>query len=53
MAAARMQHWAIFLSAYNSNIEFKGTIMHANADSLSRLPIENEDVGSETASRFL
>ena len=49
VAAARMQRWAIFLSAYNYNIEFKGTKMHANADSLSRLPIEDEEVGSETA----
>ena len=49
MAAACMQRWAIFLSAYNYNIEFKGTKMHANADSLSRLPIEDEDLGSEMA----
>ena len=44
-----MQRWAIFLSAYNYNIEFKGTKMHANADSLSRLPMEDEGLESETA----
>ena len=49
VAAACMQRWAIFLSAYNYNIEFKGTKTHANADSLSRLPIEDEDLGSEMA----
>ena len=50
MAAARMQRWTIFLSAYNYNIEFKGTKRHANANSLSRLPMEEEaDSGSEVA----
>ena len=43
VAAARMQPWAIFLSAYSYDIEFKGTKMHANADSLSRLPMQEED----------
>ena len=49
VAAARMQRWAIFLLAYSYNIEFKGTKLHANADSLSRLPIEDDDMGSEAA----
>jgi len=44
IAAASMQCWAIFLSAYSYNIEYKGTKMHANsADSLSCLPIQEED----------
>ena len=38
ITAARMQRWAIFLSAYDYNIEFRGTMKHANAESLSRLP---------------
>ena len=42
MAAARMQRWAIFLSAYNYNIKFMGTKMHANTDSLSWLPMEED-----------
>ena len=43
IAAARMQRWAIFLSAYTYSIEYKGTKQHANADSLSRLPIAGEE----------
>jgi len=40
-AAARLQRWAITLSAYNYEIEFHPTRQHANADSLSRLPLED------------
>jgi len=40
MAAARMQRWALFLSAYQYEIEFRGSKQHANADGLSQLPIE-------------
>ena len=43
VAAARMQRWAIFLSAYAYEIEYKGTKLHANADSLSRLPVPGEE----------
>ena len=39
IAAARLQRWALFLSAYNYRIEFKSTTAHANADCLSRLPL--------------
>ena len=38
-----MQHWAIFLSAYTYSIEYKGTMRHANADSLSHPLIEGEE----------
>ena len=44
-----MQHWLIFLSAYSYNIEYKGTKMHANADSLSRLLVQGEE-DQDTAS---
>ena len=50
VAAARMQRWALLLSAYSYNIEFRPTGAHANADSLSRLPLKcNQwpDTGSD------
>ena len=39
LAAARMQRWALILSAYHYEIQFRPTKQHANADSLSRLPL--------------
>ena len=42
LAAARLQRWAILLSAYNYDIIFKPTQAHSNADGLSRLPLPEE-----------
>lgn len=39
LAAARLQRWAILLSAYTYDIRYKSTMEHANADGLSRLPL--------------
>ena len=39
LAAARLQRWAILLSAYDYNIHYKSTTEHGNADGLSRLPL--------------
>ena len=39
LAAARLQRWAVLLSAYQYNIRFRATDDHANADGLSRLPL--------------
>ena len=38
MTASRLQRWAILLSAYTYDIEYKPTKEHGNVDMLSRLP---------------
>ena len=40
MAAARIQRLALILSAYNYAIRFKKETLNANADALSRLPLQ-------------
>ena len=40
MAAARLQRWAIQLASHNYKIKFRPTQEHANADGLSRLPLD-------------
>ena len=42
LAAARLQRWALLLSAFRYKIEFRPTLAHANADGLSRLPLEQK-----------
>ena len=39
IAAARMQRWALLLSAYQYEIKFRKTNDHCNADCMSRLPV--------------
>ena len=39
LASARIQRWALTLGAYDYTIEYKPGPEHANADSLSRLPL--------------
>ena len=39
MASARIQRWALTLSAYDYRIKFKAGLENANADLLSRLPL--------------
>ena len=41
LAAARLQCWAVLLSAYNYQLEFKPTDLYGNADGLSRLPLQS------------
>ena len=41
MAIAHAQRWALMLSAYRYDISYKPRASHANADSLSRLPVDN------------
>lgn len=38
LAASQTQRWALLLSAYNYNIQFRPTDSHCNADGLSWLP---------------
>ena len=42
MASARIQRWAITLSAYSYTIEYKPGQCNSNADALSRLPLPNQ-----------
>ena len=42
LAAARMQRWALLLSGYQYDIQYRSTTKHANADCLSRLPVAIE-----------
>ena len=48
MAAARMQRWALTLSAYNYQIQFKLTQQHRNVDALSRLPCKVQHLKANT-----
>ena len=41
-AASRLQRQALFLSEYSYSIQYRSTLQHANADALSRLPLEVE-----------
>ena len=40
LAASCLQHWAIMLSSYCYDIKYKSSSDIANADALSRLPLE-------------
>ncbi len=54
MAAARIQRWAIILSAYDYHICYRKAENHGNADGLSRVPLpETTDVGTEAISAHI
>ena len=42
MATTRLQRWALILSAYEYSIVYKEGRKNANADGLSRLPLNNK-----------
>ena len=48
-AAAHLQHWALILTAYNYQIEFKTISAHANADGLSHLPLPSPSLTSDSS----
>ena len=52
LAAARLEHWAILLSACSYNIVYKSFSNHNNADGLSRLPLPESDSTSSIPSCF-
>ena len=41
LASARIQRWSLYLSMFEYVIKFLSTLDHANADSLSHLPLED------------
>lgn len=43
MTAARLQRYAVFLSGYQYDIEFRGTKLQGHADALSRVPLHSVD----------
>lgn len=54
MAAARIQRWAITLSADNYQIAYRKSEDHGNADGLSRIPLpETSDAGTEALSAHI
>ena len=48
LAASRMQRWALILSAYNYKIEYRTSKANANADCMSRLPVNSNISSSDT-----
>ena len=47
LAAARLQRWALLLTAYDYELEFRPSEEHSNADGLSRLPEKPVSYSSE------
>ena len=52
LAAARMQRWALLLSGYQYKIEHRSSSDNANADMLSRLPM-NQDVVDDPDENYI
>ncbi|XP_029168807.1 uncharacterized protein K02A2.6-like [Nylanderia fulva] len=48
----RMQHYAIFLQGYNYEIEYRKSERHANADCLSRLPVDAPQTVADTVDAY-
>ena len=52
IATVRMQRWAMFLSAYQYIIEYRSGKSHANADCLSRLPLQGSKESQDPSTLF-
>ena len=54
LSAARIQRWALLLSGYNYTLEYKRGEDNANADGMSRLPVDNKgEVSQATNDIFM
>lgn len=54
LAAAQLQQWSVLLSAYQYDIEYKKTQVHANVDGLSQLPlVEDSDEEGDASHAFI
>ena len=47
-ASARIRHWSLYLSMFEYTLKFRNTLAHANADTLSRLPLPEKPTVSQT-----
>ena len=53
VAAARIQRWALTLSAYAYKIKYRKGSLNGNADACSRLPLRTKDVDSSLPPEFV
>lgn len=52
-AAARIQRWALLLSAYSYQIEYRKGELNQNADALSRLPLPAKEASCEDLQEYV
>lgn len=48
MAASRIQRWVIVLSSYNYELDIRTGLKHGNANSMHRLPFQNDNVEKDS-----
>ena len=52
-ASSRIQYWALKLEAYDYSIVLRSTTQHANADAMSRVPLEGTPEKPQTTPELL